>query len=112
MIEPQVTFDTVVTGLRKQNARSVSENKHRCMFRSPDGLKCAVGMLITDEKYNPDFDNSSVQEANGFNFVVNLGHDEDLLHKLMVCHDHTAVNGWEGKFKDIAKQFGLVYKEV
>lgn len=111
MVDKQITFDAIVAGLRKQNARSTNENKHKCMFRSPDGLKCAVGQLIEDKDYIPDFDNPQVQsdKANGFKFVVDLGHDEDLLHSLMVCHDHTPVNGWEAKFKQIAKNFDLVY---
>src|SRR5690349_17957407 len=26
---------------------------HHCMYRSPEGRKCAVGILISDENYRP-----------------------------------------------------------
>lgn len=28
-----------------------------CLYRGPNGTKCAIGMWIPDEKYNADFDN-------------------------------------------------------
>ena len=45
----QQIFDKVATHLLTQNARSAAEGS--CLYRSPSGLKCAVGCLISDSVY-------------------------------------------------------------
>lgn len=50
----QETFDKVVNGLRKQGCRSLKNG--RCRYRGDNGRKCAVGMVIPDEDYNPDME--------------------------------------------------------
>lgn len=47
----QEFFDAVVTGLIKQGAPSHSVEDQSCMYRGPNGLKCAIGLLIPDEEY-------------------------------------------------------------
>ena len=48
----QEVFNTVVTGLRKQNAVSETPSGG-CAYRGEHGRKCAVGMLIPDDEYDP-----------------------------------------------------------
>jgi hypothetical protein len=51
---PQELFDKVATHLLAQDKPSVSTtDKDSCMYRSQDGLKCAVGCLIPDDLYRP-----------------------------------------------------------
>lgn len=59
---PQDIFDTVAAHLYKQNKRSYKGNARMsggfCVYRSPEGLKCAVGCLIPDEDYDPRMDDN------------------------------------------------------
>lgn len=57
----QEIFDTVFTKLYEQGKQSVDpELPHTCMYRGPDGMKCAAGFLIPDELYRPEMENISI----------------------------------------------------
>jgi hypothetical protein len=63
-----------------------------CDYRSPDGRKCAVGLIIPDEDYRPDF------EGRGASFIVTdflpgilpEGMRPDELYVVQGIHDMTA----------------------
>jgi len=59
MGDRQKIFDTVAAHLLKQNKKSVGADNlgHVCQYRSSDGLKWAIGCLITDEAYYPNLEN-------------------------------------------------------
>lgn len=50
--------------MMQQNAQSVSGSKTAiggdCMYRSPDGMQCAIGCMIPDEMYDPIFEQWSI----------------------------------------------------
>jgi hypothetical protein len=46
-------FDIAKAHLLTQKARSISEEDACCQYRGPNGLKCAVGCFIPDDKYTP-----------------------------------------------------------
>lgn len=123
----QTVFDTVVEHFKKQKVRAVDE-QGACVYKAPDGLKCAVGILLTDED-NP-------LKLNGYGSVPNLiavgllperllpfagGEDEEiefpesLLCRLQVIHDVTAQFESDGlvskpvgeALKKLAKDFKL-----
>lgn len=50
MKSEQEVFDTVVLHLLKQEAKAEGEDGE-CLYRDPEGRKCAVGCLIPDEQY-------------------------------------------------------------
>ena len=52
---PQEAFTKMVNHLTKQQGRSFRSDG-LCMYRSHDGLMCAVGCLIPDEQYVPRMD--------------------------------------------------------
>jgi hypothetical protein len=67
---PQEIFDRSVAGVMKQgrpSVRAVPSNAdgYGCVYRGPNGLKCAAGHLIDDEHYNAVWDdgNSASQNA-------------------------------------------------
>lgn len=51
MTTAQEIFDTVATHLLTQKARAYDEEAGQCLYRTTDGKKCAVGILIDDEAY-------------------------------------------------------------
>lgn len=111
----QQLFDTVVTHLRAQHARSQSADTLTCLYRSPDNLKCAVGALIPDEVYAPDM------ECSLYTLIFYKGalltkelHAEfsthfDLLQRLQTTHDKVEIEDWENEFKNIAALSALQY---
>jgi hypothetical protein len=59
----QEVFDQVANHLLTQNKRSVSATDNTlCVYRSPDGLKCAAGCLIADDEYDPRMEGSNWKE--------------------------------------------------
>lgn len=52
---PQEIYNTVVSHLLAQGepARIVDNTGAQCMYRTPDGKKCAIGVLIPDADYDP-----------------------------------------------------------
>lgn len=52
MITPQSAFDRVAKHLFEQGRRSV-KNSIQCLYRGPDKTKCAIGVLIPDDVYDP-----------------------------------------------------------
>jgi hypothetical protein len=63
MSTKQEIFDKVINGLVSQNLQQ-SHLNDRCMYRGPNGLKCAAGHLIPDEIYEP------AMEGNRIGYVV------------------------------------------
>lgn len=49
-LSKQEIFNKAYRGLESQGFQR-SARRDRCLYRGPDGLKCAVGWLIPDEKY-------------------------------------------------------------
>jgi hypothetical protein len=55
-MDKQQIFNTVYLGLAKQGKRAFSNSDSApaggsCQYRTIDGLKCAAGMLMTDEEF-------------------------------------------------------------
>ena len=54
----QSIFNTVYTGLLAQNKKSM--DGIFCAYRGKGGTKCAAGLVITDDEYDPKMDDSSL----------------------------------------------------
>lgn len=67
----QELFDKAVTGLVSQGfEQSWNEDDGMCAYRGEGGKRCAVGWLISDERYNPN-----MEGLNAFDiFTGPLGH--------------------------------------
>lgn len=52
----QEIFNKVYTGLRDQGFERAVNERGNCMYRAPDGKKCAFGHLIPDELYKPEME--------------------------------------------------------
>lgn len=100
----QEIFDTVARHLATQGRQAVREVTPEdnglpistCQYRTPDGLKCAVGAIMPDSIYTPDMEGNSVQtlvmlaqdSADPENpFWDVLESSGDLLKDLQLIHD-------------------------
>lgn len=90
-MEAQEIFDTVARHLFKQGKQSVGEDGC-CKYRGQDGLKCAVGALISDGDYRPEME---VAPNNYFEAVAHINThlpvwmraNKLLLSRLQDAHD-------------------------
>jgi hypothetical protein len=116
---------TVAEGLKAQNGRSYDSTSGSCMYRH-DGKKCAVGMLIPDDKYSPGIEKaaiysvmygSSSPEAVALDSTLNacgfLPEDYQFLSDLQKVHDRSDVHQedwWTFIFRgliSVAVDYGL-----
>jgi hypothetical protein len=100
----QEVFDQVATHLLQQKKRS-KEGKD-CLYRSPKGLKCAAGALISDEEADKldaggDFWRSLDWESLVQNGVAPEKHQK-LIHDLQRVHDHQNLKDWPRALKEVA----------
>ena len=82
----QEMFDTALEGLRKQGEPSMN-TYGGCLFRGPFNNKCAVGMLILDEEYNPDMEHYSLDKVVKKCSTLSMEDVEFLLDMQREMHD-------------------------
>jgi hypothetical protein len=117
-VNNQEAFDTVVKHLRAQGKRCVGvyyagQISPTCLYRGADGLKCAAGILISDEEY------ASWMEGMGIIGILITGKcpnslrsklqnvDQTLLMELQDVHDNSPEVEWEEKLHRLATRFDL-----
>ena len=103
----QEAFNTMVKHLRAQGVPSI-DYRIGCLYRGPNGLKCAVGCLISDEEYRPNMEmiKASVLIRDGL--ISGLGEvNLDLLDDVQRLHDRSHPDQWEDGFRRIATDYKL-----
>ena len=105
----QEAFDAMVRHLAKQGERCTSgELGDDCCYRGPNGLKCAVGALIPDEEYSPDFEDSTADvSAVALACPTLNGIDVDMLGHAQFVHDVSEVHNWRRGMRSVADIHGL-----
>lgn len=114
----QSAFDFICNHLLTQNDRSISTDENSpfdCLYRNPEnGMKCAVGCLIPDDKYRENIEGLGVNDS----IMITLLHDcmpnwimtkhsINMLHDLQGIHDRGVVEGWEDEFFLVAEKYQL-----
>lgn len=96
-MQPQEIFDTVVRHLAKQG--KPARRGASCVYRAPDGGKCAVGVLIPDYMYDPKMDTFAVPGTSirslvdrGFALPAFFADNIRLLQRLQGAHDRWEVD--------------------
>lgn len=122
----QEIFNTVHRHLLKQNQRAMRPaptgdgHEKICAYRSEDGmLRCAVGCLIPDDKYNSAIENATPEKSDSLynagavalHFILHdIGITDEhipLLKKLQATHDSWVVESWPWRLNEVASEFGL-----
>lgn len=106
----QEVFDKVTSHLLTQNKPSEDEDKENCLYRSSEGLKCAIGCLIPDELYTPKLEGITVDHLpeNILNFIgIESKEDLHFMKSLQVIHDFCHVIRWKSELKKFASEYGL-----
>lgn len=86
MMTNQEAFDLVAEKLSAQGRPSVKKHSigTECRYRGPDGLRCAAGWLIPDEKYNTNMEGKPADDSM-FSGIIYCSHS--LARDLQTAHD-------------------------
>lgn len=110
----QQVFDQIVNHLRKQGKPSMDKRGNECLYRGPNGLKCAAGCLIADDEYIPEMDNNPASDTT-WQYLVDTGvvppHFSELIIHMQHLHDGEHPEDWETEFEKAAQTFDLEYKK-
>jgi hypothetical protein len=116
----QEIFNKVRAHLLKQNAKAMGPTGG-CEYRTADGLKCAVGVLISDEKYHPGMGKCwvaglwSERDAKRYGFKplsMPSARTSELLESLQYVHDNEEPAQWPAALARVAVDYGLADTEV
>lgn len=61
MYTKQSLFDTVAKALLAQGGPAYNTPKAICMYRTPEGRKCAAGHIIPDALYRPELEGRAIE---------------------------------------------------
>lgn len=111
---PQEIFDKVAAHLLRQGRKSQSTDEWStyCLYRGPDGTKCAVGCLISDEAYKPYLERKGADEQPVLDALAASGivdPDKTFLRDLQILHDQFSPKEWEENLSDFAIRHGLQF---
>ena len=102
----QTIFNKVVRHLRQQGQKSSDQNG--CLYRGPNGTKCAIGCLIPDKKYNSNMEGRRFDDEEYFGFPEWQTQDIiGFLDDLRGIHDDLMVGSWEHAWADVATEHNL-----
>jgi len=108
------TFDKVKKHLLKQGERSMKADDSICVYHSKEGLKCAVGCLISEEDYKRSFEQKSVFDlerklgTKKLETILNMKISDEsimMLFDLQAVHDDVPPKQWEKKLKQLEKRY-------
>ena len=112
-VEAQELYDYIVEAIVKQGRPSVGDND-RCLYRGPDGLKCAYGHVHPDSMYSPvRMENHGVDTLRrDGKLPESLIPHVDLLCFLQNAHDGNSqrvdfLSGFLSSAKNTADEFNL-----
>jgi hypothetical protein len=112
----QAVFTRVARHLLAQNAKATvsgfGPTVCRYRYRTPDGLRCAIGCLIADDKYNANIEGLpaagprvlAALEASGVSGVSHMG---PFLNALQDIHDAREPHEWREALAKFAKVYNL-----
>jgi hypothetical protein len=111
----QEAFDIIVRHLLTQKKKSMSLpqpwDTPICLYRGPDGTKCAVGILISDADYWSLMETRLVDDPI-VSSAIPPGVGTGLLMELQQLHDDHEPVTWEEHLRAYALEEGFDFPEV
>lgn len=114
MIDRQQIFNTAYRGLASQGfIQSAAPKTGTCLYRGPEGRRCALGWCIPDENYRQELEGltiddypSILEDALGFPDLPE--NDIQFLVDLQTYHDQsTDPDKMKLRLADLANTYGL-----
>lgn len=114
---PQKIFDKVAAHLFAQGKRAMADpdcHSGQCMYRGPNGSKCAVGVLIPDKLYRRGMETCTINgllDDEEFVLPAWMAENRELLWALQCVHDQHEAWGssmaMRSKLRAVAEVHGL-----
>ena len=97
-MDKQKTFDVVARHLLKQGCRATTE-EGMCQYRDEYGRKCAIGILIPEDRYSPSLEGRDVKSwsCKELEIINATLEDVSFLQELQRLHDGFPVSAWPEK---------------
>jgi hypothetical protein len=107
----QQVFDHVTGHLLTQLAKSTGEmpdgEDEGCLYRHPEGLKCAAGCLIADNEYSTGLENQTWSYLASHKRVP--ADHSWLITELQEVHDLNEVEAWYDALLQLSHRHGLLF---
>ena len=113
-------FTKVQAHLLAQNKKSTSciDGEDVCCYRGADGLKCAIGAVIPDDRYAPELEGSlhamKLRAMLLELFQIDPNNSEDsnyfltLAAKLQGIHDFNSTTRWKALLTELGEKCGFI----
>ena len=102
----QQVFDRICAHLFTQMMKSETvSGVEECLYKSPNGLRCAAGCLISDNEYVTSMEGKYWEDL----FPYKKLHS-DLISKMQYLHDKCDVKNWYSEMLQVSKIFDLEFK--
>jgi hypothetical protein len=109
-MKAQELFDKVVSFMIKQGKPSYKAGT--CMYRGPEGTKCAVGCVLTDHYYRTNMEEMGIDNLiKKFILPKFIKNNKDLLRDLQNAHDSNAFSYGENN-KNFIENFTYEVKGI
>ena len=106
-MDNQTFFNTVALHLLNQGTRAANEHGV-CLYRGPDGTKCAAGVMIPDCHYHPDMEQTSIDSVLSNNPELEPYFPSiELATSLQNTHDSSEPGTWFAELRGVARKFNL-----
>lgn len=92
------TKQSTIEHLKKEfKGYSYNLEKGLCMYRGPNGTKCAIGCFIPDDAYNSAFEQSVIRDLIKWSpeLLKYMPIREDLLQQFQGAHDNSSDKEYE-----------------
>lgn len=117
----QKLFDKAVTHLLTQMEQSM-DGDGRCLYRGPNGLKCAIGALIDDAWYDAErledlslrsrCVQATIAQSQGFDLSTLEEEDWLILWAVQNTHDTYLPDEWKDKLTALAEEHNLTMPHI
>lgn len=108
MITRQEIFDLAWKGLKAQGFEKSYDPSFGCLYRGPEGRRCAIGHVIPDDRYATTLEGKSpltIEVSSAANLSEN---DTSFADDLQMCHDKADTpNGMRKRLTDFAAKHHL-----
>ena len=116
-MDRQEIFDKVANHLLTQNKKSMLTSSGCCLYRGPNGTKCAIGALIPDNLYKEKWDECPIDICGVLNdsrklkkyLKIEDASDANFLQSLQSIHDEYEPISWESLLKEFAIDYRLEF---
>lgn len=87
--------------------KRLEDKSKYCLYRNPNGRRCAAGQCIPDKEYYPEMENETVTGLIKKDYIFD-GYNTDVLSALQTAHDNIAGSGDEKEVHNLKRLLDFV----